>query len=255
MFGQSNITGADDAAPDSSYLGVQPHTKILYKNGGTFSSDINCLWQSYIFGVNNYISGSASWVGADVSLGKTYYDLTGRDLWIIKYGYGGSNLVDVGVSSPNGIWQWDANLANCNGLPHYTNVRDGFLFPAISRAKANGIDLNIKGLDWMQGESEALGGTGYLTYETTLISLIDKFVSDLTPLGVLSSTFKPIISRINGPGRIYRTEIRTALVNVANHYSAPWIDNDSYGLYDSVHYNTAGQVQRGIDIATILASL
>ncbi len=79
----------------------------------------------------------------------------------------------------------------------------------------------------MQGEADALTLARATAYETTLIAMIDKLVTDLTPYNVLSPNFKPIISRIHQsftPARTYQNNIRTALVNVANHYSGYWIN-------------------------------
>lgn len=260
MCGQSNINASTNiGTPSSVYSGNQNNTNIFFKNDD-YSSANNGGWQNYFFTKNNNHAASLiNYAGPDLSIGKEYYTQTGRDLWIIKYAWNGSALVDFGSPYVSGFWQWDANPANCNGLPHYDIMINNFVIPAIFKARANGIDLNVKAFSWCQGESEALdsGGTSsYLTYESVLISMIDKMILDLTPYGVLSANFKPIISRINVPLRPFRTQVRAAQVNVANHYSAPWINTDSYPLLaDNVHYTMSGQEQHGIDIATQLALL
>lgn len=214
---------------------------------------------------NNSINSnyrSNKYPAADCSVGVKYYELTGKPLLIIKYALGGSALVDDGVTTTSaGIWQIDANATRANNLLHYDISMNNFIIPCIEQAQRRGIRLNIIADCWMQGETD----TGILyranNYQPELIRLFDATRAALTPYGVLSPNFKPLITRIhnNFPNqptvRPYLSTVRTAQENVASYYGCEWIDSDAYSLAaDLIHYNATGQIQHGIDRAIKLAT-
>ncbi len=257
MAGQSNEVGHDSiGSPTSTYTSVQKNTLIWYKPN-TIDSTNNGVLQEFLYGKNNqWETAALNYNGPELVTGYNYYQATGRRLLIIKYGYDGSGLVDDGTVWANGLWQWDANSTNASGLLHYSNFINNFIIPCILKCKANGIDLNIKGLSWCQGETDALDAERSAAYETTLIAMINRLVTDLTPYNVLNSGFKPIISRINAPTRTYRAAVRTAQANVATSFNCPLIDTDGYPLLaDNVHYTRAGQETHGADVCTALLTL
>lgn len=260
LWGQSNAEGYNPTGSNTAtYLGTQPNTKIFYKKNDASSTN-NGTWQQFCQGVNNnWVDTSLPYCGPDISLGYSYYQQTGRELWIIKYAYNGAALVDDGALYTYGLFQWDANPANCNGLPHYSNMINNFVIPAIIKARANGVDLNIKAIHSMQGEASTNYAARAAAYESTYISMVNRVMLDLASYNVLSPTFKPIVSRIhNGfsPARPYQNEIRTALTNVATYYGSPWIDTDAYAREaDNVHFTKLAQETHGIAIATALAAM
>lgn len=262
LCGQSNMAGGDTAAgsPDSTYTSVQPNTWIFYKPND-YSSSLNGSIQQLLYNFNNsWRTTDLPSNGPEVSIGYTYYMATGRPLLIIKYAYGGSALVDPGVSYVNGIWQWDADPSHTSGLPHYNIMMNNFVIPALYKAKANGIIVNLKAFVWCQGETDAGNAIMAAGYESALTSLFNKFNTDISPYGIKSPNFNFIISRTHNnfsPARPYQNNIRTAQQNVATAFGCPIINTDGYGLNaDFIHFTRAAQASNhGIDIANSILSL
>lgn len=254
-FGQSNEEGSSNNGTASAiYLGTQKNTYIFYKPNDITTTN-NGRIQAYKFGLNNNYRPTSSY-GPDISLGYAYNQSTGKPLLIIKYALGGSGLFVDGVFRAAGNWQVGADPILSNNLVHHDIALNSFVIPCINICKARNIKLNIKAGFWMQGEADANSFTASLVYESLLIQFWDSIISTLTPYGVLSPNFKPVISRIHdkfSPPRPYQNEIRTALVNVANHYNSYWINTDSYNVEsDFTHFTIASQEQHGIDRNTIL---
>lgn len=246
MCGQSNEgdTISTTGEPESIYL-EQPNTYIFHKPNDAGSTN-NGQIQTLHYGKNQvWRTATIDGNGPELSFGYEHYQQTGNPVLIIKYAYGGSPLVDIGSSVANGLWQWDANPANVNGLPHYSNMVNNFVIPALTKAKANGFNVSLKAFHWCQGETDAVLEARALLYEEKLIELIDKFVVDVTPYGVLSPNFIPIITRIHNSlsleDRPYTGLIRTAQENVAAHYGVTVIDGDAWPLEsDDTHWTRAG---------------
>lgn len=256
MLGQSNMEGGVNTALNATYLGYQ-NTNSWYKTDSTFSNAGTITSFNYSV-TSNWRTSAATYVGPDCSVGYSYYNSTGKKLMIIKYALGGSALVDDGVTTTTaGLWQVGADYTRANGILHYKKLVNNFLIPLFKHCESRGIKLNILATFWCQGESDA-GTTQYRAdnYETTLITFFDSLNLRMQPYNVMSPFYKPVITRIHNrffPVRVYSSQIRTALVNVANHYNSYWIDGDRFALYsDSVHWTPAGQVNHGLKMDTIL---
>lgn len=257
-LGQSNEEGGDSATnPSSLYLNSQPYTNIFYKPDLT--STLNGSIQKYQYSINNN-SRSNKYPGPDVSVGIQYNTLTGKPLLIIKHAYGGSALVDDGSYVwSTGLWQIDANATRANNLLHYDIALNNFIIPCLNQAVQRGIRLNILATCWCQGESDSGTVYGSSNYQAELIRLFDALETALTPYGVLSPNYKPLITRLHNNytvgTRPYMSVIRTAQENVAAYYSAQWIDTDAYPVAaDNTHWTATGQTTHGIDRATKLAT-
>jgi len=179
-LGQSNEEGGDSATnPIAPYINSQHVTNIYYKPDLT-STD-NGAFQKYNYGVNNNCR-SNKYPGPDVSVGVQYNALTGKQLLIIKFAYGGSALVDDGSTvTANGIWQIDANATRANNLLHYDIALNNFIIPCLNRALQNGFRLNILATCWTQGETDANLLARATAYESELIRLFDALETALTP--------------------------------------------------------------------------
>lgn len=242
--GQSNENGGGVGTAVSPYVDFQSSYSFFNNQLSSFKFGVN----------NNHLPLELSYVCRQISFGKRYKDLTGKPILMLKYAYSGSCLVDNGTPYVNGLWQHDANPANCNGLKHSDIWLNDFVLPAIALAEKNGYRLNIIADAWCQGEGDSILQNRAENYYDKAIELFDWRKSQLEPLGVLSPTFRPLITRIhnnfNAGTRPYLDVVRTALVDIATHYSAEWINSDAYSLFaDNIHWNYSGQVQHGIDTA------
>ncbi len=251
--GQSNCEGGSLTTPYSSLQYYQPNTLIFFKPNDASATN-NGSWQNLNYTSNNMWRSNVGRAvfGDELSLGYHNYQNTGRKIALIKYGYAGSGLVDDGSTVvATGLWEPDANLTRCNNLQHYNNFVNNFIIPAIMKARAANIFLNIKALIWMQGEYDANYSYTSTNYETKLIAMINRLKSDLAGYPELNPNFTVIINRIHNnesPALPYVNTVRTALVNTATYFNGYWTDTDAYGLNaDLLHYNGNGQEQRGID--------
>lgn len=247
--GQSNEAGgAPDYTTSAEYLGFQ--RSYIFFNGTI---------QTYKFTTNNSES-SISNPCPQTSLGKRFTELTGNPLLMIKYAYSGSCLVDNGSSYANGLWQIDGNTENYNGKFHYNKLVNEYLLPCIQYALKKGIQLEILGFSWCQGEGDSIDLFRTNNYKNEFTKLYNAVKNICIENNVASDNFCPIITRIhnnfNVGTRPYLSEMRTNLEELATELGGYWIDSDAYSLYsDNTHYNAIGQIQHGIDRAEILANL
>jgi hypothetical protein len=243
--GQSNEESSSNVgSPKAEYLN-QPKVIMFHKVNDPGSTD-NGRLETLLYGRNQaWRTLALGYNGPELAFGYKYVQETGRRVLIIKYAYSGSAMVDDGSVFANGLWQWDANPANCNGLPHYSNMMNNFVIPGILKAQAAGFNVNLKAMLPGVCESDAVSAVRSAAFQTTLISFIDKFIEDVEPYGVLSPNFTPIIKRLHNnfsPARAYQDVIRTAQENVAAHYNTTYIDTDSYPLLpDLIHWTRDGE--------------
>lgn len=259
LAGQSNESGSAIGTQTATYAGYH-NNYIFYKPDATSTN--NGAFQCFKFGSNNAcVAGDLSKGCPATTLSYQFYQDTKEPLLIIKYAYGGSCLVDDGSVYTNGLWQIDANATNANNLVHYNILMNNFVIPAIQLAQSKHIELDFVSMFWCQGEGDSDSPTAYRSqhYEAELIRLFDSVKTTLQAQGVMNAGFKPIISRIHNnfnPARAYSGAVRTALVNVANHYGSSWIDTDAYPLIaDNTHFTMQGQETHGLDRNTALKTL
>ncbi len=257
MKGQSNEEGGDNTG--SAVIGTTQLQKALiyYKPNDNSSTD-NGSMQSLMSSINNIWRPATvgAVVGPESGFGKSWSDEHIDPIIILKYGYGGSGLVDAGAALPNGCWQIDS----VNAQPHYRLSVDNFDIPALKKLKAAGYLVNIKALHWCQGEAEANDVTGkYLTYQYELTRLINQVNIDLAPYIANPGGIKLIITRIHNnfsPARPFQNEVRAAQVATASALNMPYIDSDAYAVAsDFVHWTKIAQNQHGIDVYNIYKTL
>jgi hypothetical protein len=174
--------------------------------------------------------------GSEVAFGRAIKDTLPDDaIYLVKYSVNGTALYND--------WK-PATGAQYIGFMNTVNA-------ALTALGNAGINYEISGMLWMQGESDALEGEA-ASYETNLVN----FISDMrTQLNTPAMPF--IIARVRayyGGGGTPPTQadiVRGAQVTVAE--STPyvsWFDTDAYQMVNAGHYGTQGQIDLGNHFAT-----
>ncbi len=183
IAGQSNAAGysqIDDSAlvslwdnymigsPNVIYRGRAEYTEKV--NTPEVSTGVNCVqyWTSAKAGQGKGTSYMGAEVGMAARLSSTYYQGE-KTCGIIKYAHGGTSIFDnkTGENAANGNWV-SPSYASINGWSYaestpdtknltgnlYRNLLEEFK-DSIEALKILGYnDINIKGVFWMQGESD-----------------------------------------------------------------------------------------------------
>jgi hypothetical protein len=180
-------------------------------------------------------------IGPELSFGYALKQALPIDqIYLIKFAVNGSNLYDQWkpgdevTNAGAGVWH-DLFMTTANA--------------ALANLDANGVDYEISGMLWLQGESDAADAKGAL-YETNLRD----FIADMrTRFGAPNLPF--YMGRVRD---YYGTTaqsgmVRDAQVAVADSTAdVEWFDTDSYNpLILGGHYDTAGQIGIGIDYANL----
>lgn len=263
LLGQSNVWGGTNQAAPLTYTNTQVNTFVYLKPDLTYANTGRL--QYYRQGLNNNQDNSGlSQVGPDISLGYNYFQMTGKQLLIIKYARSGSSLIDDGVGAfTNGLWQIDADSTRSFGLIHYRNLIHKILIPCIQQCAARDIKLNIISNIWGQGESEAsaaLALTSYTSrYKTEFIRLHEAIKTSLTPYNVLSPSFKPLIMKLHNsftPGtRPSLALIKQSQDSICTYYNCQKINTDTFRkASDSTHFSAVGSISFGYMAAYYLAN-
>lgn len=243
--GQSNATGRGDTSqiPIGSPL-ANPQTDVEFYWQKTLTGVINGnLTQNQFIDLQpgsghgrNSPAGHASEFGSELSFGRTLADaFPDRNTMIIKYSHGGSNLHT----------QWAA------GGDMYNTFVD-VVGDALGELDTLGATYNLKGMTWLQGESDT-GQSG--AYENNLVSLIDRVRTDvfagadapfvLTRLS--DNQYSSLNSNIN--------TVRAAQTNVPNlRPNVAYLDTDDDLLYTTysnglIHFDANAQINLGNALA------
>lgn len=234
LGGQSNMVGQGL----NSEL-VPPYdteqNDVNYWNGG---------WVTLAPGFGN----GSGYFGPEVAFGRAIKDaLPGDTVYLIKYAVNGTALYN----------DWSpTNEAN----PQYTEFMNT-ANAALANLDGTGIEYEISGMLWMQGESDAYEGQS-AGYETNLINFITAMRAEFdTPtmpfiiarvLDYYGGTLPPIVGSQTDPTQA--DIVRTAQVAVAETtpYTS-WFNTDEYQVVDPGsnpgHYGTQGQLDLGNDFA------
>ncbi len=237
LGGQSNAEGrALNSGLPASLQGAQ--SDVMLFNG------VNGSWGNLAPGTggNSATGGNSSQFGPEVTLGRTLADdLPTRNIAIVKYGAGGTNLHT----------QWDPDT-------RATNEYDRFLTTVENAIAAlpPGDTFTIKGMAWMQGESDApaAGGNALnansLAYQTNLTQFIAS-IRDEYELPNLPFVVGQLghLKRVPNASANWTTvqdgQARTAALDP--HTSM--VVNSGLSLKDLVHYDAAGQQALGVNFA------
>lgn len=232
LGGQSNMVGQganDELLPP--YDGAQ--NDVMYWNDG---------WVPLSPGFGN----TTNHFGPEVAFGRAIKNALPNDtLYLIKYGANGTALYD----------DWKP----ADG-PQYTAFMNT-VHAALSNLNTAGIEYEISGMLWMQGESDAYEGQA-AGYETNLTNFITVMRTELNApampfimarvLNHFGGIVPPKVGEQTDPTQAYI--VRTSQVTVAETtpYST-WFDTDAYQVVDPAsnrgHYGTQGQIDLGNDFA------
>jgi hypothetical protein len=178
--------------------------------------------------------GRATDFGPEIYFGHTLNEALPTDtIYLVKFAVGGTSLWDHWA--PNtGIWHTEF-VSRATG--------------ALARLEADGVNYEVSGMLWMQGESDAADNKG-AQYEANLLA----FINDMRTRFELSD-LPFYLGRIRD---YYGTTaqnnlVRNAQVAVADSTNyVEWFDTDGFGpLIAGGHYDTNGQAQMGTTFANI----
>lgn len=228
LGGQSNMTGVGTSSElGAPYNSPQPDVRFW---GGAYGTS---AWVDLAPGFGD----SGSQFGPEVSFGRAIKDAYPDDnLYLIKYAVGGTALYD----------DWDPPSG-----PQYSSFMST-MNAALANLDSSGIDYELAGMLWLQGESDAHEGQG-AAYETNLRD----FIADMrTQFGAPDMPF--IMGRITTyfGDTANNSAVRDAQVTIAGDTpDVRWFDTDGFspGAPGSPahHYDTAGQIELGQAFATV----
>jgi hypothetical protein len=245
FIGQSNSgwlgAGGMNAEQKAAYGGRISETEIWNPANGGFEA----RWAPLEVGVNTRCENFAdpTGFGAEASLfaGLQRQKKTRRMLF--KQGQGGTSLaVD-----------WKPVVPYQGGAGSRYAQLTQWLTLAVAQADAAGVKLDLKGILWMQGETDAEkeeSANAYLANLREFFKALDTLWQGLAVKhGLPKEPYKRVVGRINAPGFKFRDAVRKAQETYCADASqrAVLIDTDAYPL-DWVHYTASGQIQFGLDI-------
>ena len=239
FIGQSNSgwLGAAGMTEDQrkEFGGVIPETEIWNPANGAYGAK----WEPLTVGANtrceNFADATA--FGAEASLFARLRSQKKTPRMLYKQGQGGTSLAVDWKPAAGTRW---AQFAS-------------WLPTAAAQADARGIKLDLQGVLWMQGETDAETEEAAKAYLANLraffVAVDDLWKETAQKHGFPKTACKRVVGRINAPGFKFRDAVRKAqadyCADAANR--ALLIDTDKYPL-DWVHYTAAGQIQFGLDI-------
>lgn len=168
--------------------------------------------------------------GPEVSFGRAMAEgLPDENIYLIKYARGGSGLVANDDWNPSG---------GSDYLAFISRVKS-----ALGQLAADGIEFEIGGMLWMQGEHDTLESATAAGYETSLRQFIETLRDDFETPGMPF-----VIGRITTEfgTTANNTLVREAQVRVAEETEGVfWVDTDELSLGTPGHYGTEGQLDLG----------
>lgn len=207
--------------------------------------------------------------GPELGMAKYFADngIANTNYGIIKYAAGGTAIYDEFTSnmgsqygnwmSPSLVAKYGKGSATLTGLCYanfLTTVRQG-----LKAYKDNGYNPVIKGLAWMQGESESQSANNSKRYAELLSTMIADMRKDLTEIsGQNLSELLTVVAKIPSKYKdvvssaAYVDVVRAQMDAVAeNDADVITIDNDFVTLpgTDNHHYNVPDMLQVGYNFA------
>lgn len=245
FIGQSNSgwlgSGGMSAEQKAAYGGRIPETEIWNPANGAHGA----RWQHLEVGTNTRCENfaDATGFGAEASLFAGLQKLKKTRRMLYKQGQGGTSLaVD-----------WKPVVPYVGGAGSRYAQFTQWLTLAVAQADEAGVKLDLKGILWMQGETDAEkeeSANAYLPNLREFFTAVDTLWQGLAEKHALpKAAYKRVVGRINAPGFKFRDAVRKAQETYCADPSqrAVLIDTDAYPL-DWVHYTATGQIQFGLDI-------
>ncbi|MFK8182519.1 MAG: sialate O-acetylesterase [Phormidesmis sp.] len=226
MAGQSNLVGqALTENLDPSYAAPFPGAQVWNRFGNEFVT------------LEPGFDGQTETVGPEFSFARRITERSGEDVYIVKYGLGGTNLAQD--------WNPDGSGAQYNT---FTQTVDA----ALANLKADGVQYQIDGLVWMQGESDTYNDQFAPVYQDNLTNFISnvrgQYGADLeVALGLIRDDLPTSRENLDlvreAQQMVAGADSRVQLVNTDALGPAEEVMRVEIG--DFTHYNATGQVRLG----------
>lgn len=174
--------------------------------------------------------GNKGSFGPDISFGHAMAsEFPGEDIRLIKGAMSGTNLYKQWAPSEGGTYKWFMTVVK----------------PAIADLNKKGLEYEIAGMLWLQGESDAAEGKGE-SYETNLTAFIAHMRGEFkTPkMPFIIARVRDYFGGASGQAEI----VRKAQINVAqNTENVAWFDTDDCSMMEHPkgHYDAAGLIEIG----------
>ena len=170
-------------------------------------------------------------MGPEVTFGRALADATGRPAYLIKHAVGGTDLANF----------WDPGIA-----PDDPNMGEGYrvfsqtVSEALAALEAQGLTPVVRGMVWMQGESDAVSATSAAAYADNLSALVARVREDT---GVAFLPFVAAQIDCRSVCDAHRDAVNAAMVAVAEAdaqvFTFPTEDLSRYP-FDAWHYQGPG---------------
>ena len=232
LAGQSNMQGQ----------GLNSELKPPY---GDAQKEVN-FWKGGWVKLSPGYGNGADYFGSEVAFGKAIKDALPNDtIYLVKYASNGKALYD--------------DFKPFTGT-YYSKMAKTFK-AALNDLDNAGIEYEVSGMLWMQGESDAYERQA-ASYQANLIDFIAVMRREFGT-ATMAFTLGRVLDHFGGkvaPKIGQQTSptqaniVRTAQVSVAqNTPFVSWFDTDSYPVVDPLsnpgHYNAQGQIDLGNDFA------
>ena len=242
LLGQSNAQGGQDL---THYKGILYHVlsnnfSTILKNSRIYDIESGA-WEDMRFTVLSTQGGFSNnrqhpntpargqFHGPEIRLADEFTKRRSKKSYIFKCTSGGSYLADTGSNN------WDKDSASSTIYAETITVYEN----AMSALTLEGKTPTIKGVIWIQGESDALLETKANAYEANLTALVANLRSDfgVADLPVVCAR----LSTPNGHDYAYKAAVNSGIDAVAladaNVYA---IDTDDLTFADASHYDSVG---------------
>jgi len=245
LGGQSNMAGVggyDSPLPESYNT---PPANVKFWDYGT-PQPVNGLYGIFVHpwvgdhwvDLTGGFGHQTNYFGPEVSFGRRLQELFPDDqIYLVKEGISNSTLaVD---------WNPDGSGTIYNRFKERVEA-------AIDNLQGMGLDPQIAGMIWMQGESDAMNVAYAAQYQSNLMNLISHVRSDFGMPDDAPFVIGRILSCWDTSPAGGNTTVRTAQETIGNqpgYESATWIDTDELQLAYGGHYGTQGQLDLGIRFA------
>ncbi len=225
--GQSNMVGKRSTPADLTDASLrEPQRNLIFRNGE---------WQQIEPGRSQSPDGFG--FGPEISFTAQMSEALNEPIGIIKYSKASTSL--------GGHW----NPARKNEKALYPQLKE--LVVAAQKSRK----IEIVGVIWMQGESDALDDKSAASYGENLDKLIVAFRSDFETPNMLFVAGRINPKQQTGPFNEKVTAVRAHIEKcTASGYA--WVDCDDLPkVKDDVHYTTAGLETLGLRMAEAMSRL
>jgi len=246
ICGQSNAAGnALKSAVNKSQFTALDTVKYAQAGDTNLSQTLG-----QTFTLNEFLNSTYTKHGLELGLAEGLHKSGMSDIFIVKYGYGGS-WIDLWGKTNATIFEGKSNL--------YTNAMN-FLQTKVTEMQQLGYTkFSFKGLVWLQGESDAILTVRANVYQSKLNALMTNFKTDIAQVFNIASKDVPVYlvqpatyaDKTNYESPSDEAKVINSLSSFAmNTNSSEFIPtNDLTGYVDAIHFNTASQNEIGSRVA------